>query len=182
MTVVKRLIYRWQNFSFFLWLELREELRSISATKKWGWAPVVHSLRLGNPCWAEPQLYTSFVQEPLLILNFVRKVSVFLMGSQSKHLFNGPILFNAPLDLVLKMSFSLLGAGRFVWFVRRNNAPPYVSHKSCDSSRENMRACKPVSFFPLLYVQQQRRALLFKLFAPTQSSSMQQQRTKATLG
>ena len=47
--VSKRRGYR-ETLIFFLCLELREELHSISPTKKWSCAPVVHSLRSENPC------------------------------------------------------------------------------------------------------------------------------------
>lgn len=60
-------------------------------------------LSLQQKSWAAPQLYTPFVRRTLVDSE---------LRSQSKRPFNGPALFNAPLDPVLKMSFALLGAGR----------------------------------------------------------------------
>ena len=52
---------------------------------------------------AAPQLYTPFVLRTLVDSE---------LRSRRNRTFNGPALFNAPLDPVLKMSFALLGAGR----------------------------------------------------------------------
>ena len=60
-------------------------------------------LSLQQKSGAAPQLYTPFVRGTLVDSE---------LRSQSKRPFNGPALFNAPLDPVLKMSFALLGAGR----------------------------------------------------------------------
>jgi hypothetical protein len=60
-------------------------------------------LSLQQKSGAAPQLYTPFVRRTLVDSE---------LRSQSKRPFNGPALFNAPLDPVLKMSFALLGAGR----------------------------------------------------------------------
>jgi hypothetical protein len=60
-------------------------------------------LSLQQKSGAAPQLYTPFVRRTLVDSE---------LCSQSKRPFNGPALFNAPLDPVLKMSFAFLGAGR----------------------------------------------------------------------
>nr|ULQ69195.1 cytochrome c biogenesis FN [Dapsilanthus disjunctus]ULQ69213.1 cytochrome c biogenesis FN [Dapsilanthus disjunctus] len=60
-------------------------------------------LSLQQKSGAAPQLYTPFVLQTLVDSE---------LRSQSRRPFNGPALFNAPLDPVQKMSFALLGAGR----------------------------------------------------------------------
>ncbi|KAI4999213.1 hypothetical protein ZWY2020_060074 [Hordeum vulgare] len=59
-------------------------------------------LSLQQKSGVAPQLYTPFVRRTLVHYE---------LRSESKRPFNGPTLFNAPLDPVLKMSFALLGGG-----------------------------------------------------------------------
>lgn len=60
-------------------------------------------LSLQQKSGAVPQLYTPFVLRTLVDSE---------LRSRRNRTFNGPALFNAPLDPVLQMSFALLGAGR----------------------------------------------------------------------
>jgi hypothetical protein len=73
-------------------------------------------LSLQQKSGTAPQLYTPFVRRIL--------VDSELRSQSNKRHFNGPTLFNAPIDPILKMSFALLGVGR--------------SHDSREGKRTNL--------------------------------------------